>query len=245
MEGNSLWAKHWDGILGQGPSLPALWTQEERMSNWLGRREGAPWKGNENGEYLQAGTIKFSVEKRDEHRAEKREERIRQQEAKGLGKLPRDLPPKTATDSPLKYLEGSLAHRRMLILWWIGAFPGHRGDTCGICNEVIPVEGGRAHVARCVNSLPESTLPETIALFEERVAPRAVALRRSRDPITLAIWEMCLRKQYSLVGDYAGRVYWALEAVSTHCLGRENARVDGELVRARDNEPLQIFGDPP
>jgi hypothetical protein len=222
-----------------------LWTEQEIAAAIFMNNRGSKWQFCEGNrmdptiDYFSAAQELNVTEKflQDQRRCF-REDRMEQAFNNGEAILPRDLPAGTAERTPLKEMNWGLADRRRLVGWWIGAFPSHRSQTCQICNEPIPEEGGgRRHVAHCM-----LTRNPGIELVQDPMALAnlpADALRRkaSMDPITLSIWVIHSMAANSWDNStLADNVKMALKAIGTDCLGRD--RPSNEAVEpSRNREP--------
>jgi hypothetical protein len=233
--------------LGLGPRLPSLWTMQEQAALAFDLRLNRPWSAsNETCRTRQwdAGqNVEIQRETLIEWRRAKRNDRLEAAYVAQKDVLARDLPPVVLKETPLRYIRWKISDCRRLVSWWLGSFPSHRpGVTCGVCGAVIPVRGGRAHVASCastVEELKELPLLPNFSMMQHRFPGRPAVRRVSSDPITITIWLMCDAKAYN--EPFGAAVRTALKVVGERCLGRRNAVAEeDELTPPQEETELYI-----
>jgi hypothetical protein len=91
---------------------------------------------------------------------------------------------KTLTDLPKAY-------ERKIIHWLLGSFPMRTdGLKCGICNQIMPVSGRRAHLTRC--AAIKLAIVDVVDIDDQPI--RRTLYRRSHDPLTILIWNRCFKR---------------------------------------------------
>lgn len=221
MKYNRLFRENFCWEVGTGPSIPVLWIEEERRAMENGSIEGRPFKSGHEGEW--SDEIGYVTDQSIERlKKENRELQLQTATRKNTKNLVRDLPPGSDTKSPLRQMKCAIPDRRRLIGWWIGMFPSHRQQRCGVCHEMLPRYGVRKHCANCVLWTDAKGLVLRPDELRGDNSMAAYANRASNDPITLSIWRCHEMNAWQSGQACFDVVLNALQIVSDRVLCRTN-----------------------